>query len=261
MRRLKMLKPARTNSALVYRGPSALDGAPIVGIVSGLISGSANSKTGSMLQLWLLPDTPESPHVAQRNGDDSSVCGSCPLRPSAIKLARETGRGYGAYKGEKACYVKTWQAPRSLHAALQRGTIAGDPVAGFAAAVRAARGRSLRLGAFGDPAALPQSSGIIQTLVRAVRLHTAYTHQWRDRRHEWLRPFAMASVETELEHWQAKRQGWRTFHADARPGGAPLARNQVACPATTKHAVQCADCMLCGGASVRARDVWLRTHN
>jgi hypothetical protein len=42
-----MTKP---NGAILYRGPSLLDGAPIVAIVTGLASTSANAKTGAMLQ-------------------------------------------------------------------------------------------------------------------------------------------------------------------------------------------------------------------
>ena len=69
-----------SNGVLLWRGPSPVDGAPIMCILTGLQSPSVNGKTGPMLQTWIMrEDIP--PHHAQRGGEDSSVCGGCPLRP------------------------------------------------------------------------------------------------------------------------------------------------------------------------------------
>src|SRR5438105_2995512 len=41
-------------SAIIYRGPALLDGAPIVAIATGLDGGSANPKTGPLINTWIL---------------------------------------------------------------------------------------------------------------------------------------------------------------------------------------------------------------
>jgi hypothetical protein len=71
----------------LWRGPSRLDGAPIVAIATGLAEPSSNPKTGPMVQTWILR-ADSSPQEAQRTGADASVCGDCPLRPL---LARASG--------------------------------------------------------------------------------------------------------------------------------------------------------------------------
>ena len=59
-----------------YRGPSQLDGSPIVGIAT---MDSGNRKTGSMIQTWIIRDDVH-PVVASRTGADSAVRGNCPHR-------------------------------------------------------------------------------------------------------------------------------------------------------------------------------------
>jgi hypothetical protein len=260
MKRLPMIngRPVRRtknpNSLVVYQGPSAIDGTPIVAILSGLADASDNAKTGPMVHLWILADNGETPNDAQKSGGDSSVCGDCPLRPLAVKDARKRGTGYGTRKGERQCYVKTFQAPRAVYSAYKRGNIPAD----LARAIKLSRGRALRLGAYGDPAAIPESAGVVQRLCKVARSVTGYSHQWRDPRHAWLQVHAMASVETELDAWQAWKAGWRTFRVSSQPMRA-LARVETPCPAYT-HGVTCADCMLCGGASVQARSIWIQAH-
>jgi hypothetical protein len=64
-----------------WRGPSLVDGSPVVLLLSGLSSDSTNPKTGPMAQSWILrADMP--PHVAVKTGADEAVCGKCPLRPA-----------------------------------------------------------------------------------------------------------------------------------------------------------------------------------
>lgn len=41
---------------IIYRGPSLLDGAPIVAIATGLDGKHRNSKTGNMVQTWIMRD-------------------------------------------------------------------------------------------------------------------------------------------------------------------------------------------------------------
>ena len=44
-------KPSTPNGAIIYRGPSMLDGSPIVAILTGIDKPSHNPKTGPMAQL------------------------------------------------------------------------------------------------------------------------------------------------------------------------------------------------------------------
>lgn len=62
-----------TRGFVAYRGPSRLDGAPIVLIVT---LASLNTKTGAMAQAWVLRSD-ISPQEAIGDGRDRSVCGDC----------------------------------------------------------------------------------------------------------------------------------------------------------------------------------------
>ena len=77
---------AKPNGAILYRGPSLLDGADIVVIAIGTNSGSENRKTGRMLQTYILR-ADALPAAVVRTGNDSSICGDC------------THRGDGTGKG------------------------------------------------------------------------------------------------------------------------------------------------------------------
>lgn len=216
-------------SLVVYRGPTCYPG--FKGYIRAiLVLRSANRKTGNMAQLHILPDR-VAPHVAQRTGSDSMVCGRCPLRPS---------QGGG-------CYVVTCQGPLSTWRATK-----GEPVASPEDIRAALQGRTLRLGAYGDPAALPTS--LVASLVAAVQGRaTGYTHGWRDRPD--LKPYAMASVETPADMFEAHGKGWRTFRA--RAPGAPVLAWEIDCPAPK---VTCEACLLCRGASLRARSISIPVH-
>jgi len=142
---------------VVYEGPSALNGAPIVAIATNLKRPSANQKTGPVVQVWILPADVR-PHVAVKSGADAAVCGDCKHRPSL----------------EGTCYVPTFRAPGAVHAAFLRGSYA-RPTPSEARALLA--GRVVRLGAWGDPVAVPLV--VWRALLRDVKGWTGYTHQWR----------------------------------------------------------------------------------
>lgn len=211
-------------SLVVYRGPSALDGSPIVAI---LTFDSANVKTGPMAQLFIMrADT--APHEAQRTGEDASVCGDCPYRPIHAKQ-----------RGFTPCYVKVWQGPLSTWKANR-----GKRVMVEAACARLTSSQaSLRLGAYGDPAALPES--LVARLVRAVEGRiTGYTHQWRDPRFAWLRGYVMASCDDASDYARATAEGWRTFRVVPKRALPVLAAREILCPSDR---VECIDCRLCDG--------------
>jgi len=230
----------RANGYVLYRGPSLYTGAPIVVVATGIKSGSTNVKTGAAIQTHIMP-AGESPADAIRGGRDSDVCLGC-IHNTA------TGRG--------SCYVHpiilrgwgtagTWEAWR-------RGAY---PVADTARALHAiGRGRYVRLGTWGDPAAVPV--WVWAALVSGAARHTGYTHAGGGNfeRFEALRPFCMASVETESEAARAQSLGWRTYRVI--PFGAERGRTRVEaqCPASAEAGKRrtCATCpatLVCSGAS------------
>jgi len=204
---------------VVYEGPSVLNGEPIVGIITGLTAPSKNRKTGPMAQLWIL-DASQEPHEAVRTGQDASVCGDCPARG-------------------KWCYVTTFQGPLSIYRTWKRGGYGRYNKQLLA-------GHRLRLGAYGDPAAIPVER--IQDVASAVDSYTGYTHQWRrcDPRHKH---FSMASVDTAEDQETAAADGWRTFRvttgSDRKPG-------EAVCPASDEAGNKI-DCFTCGACDGRRR--------
>lgn len=233
--KLPIAKPAY----VVYAGPSALNGDPIIAILTGTQAPSQNVKTGPMAQLWILVDD-ETPQGAQRSGADAAVCGNCPMRPLSDS-------------GEPRCYVKTFQGPLATWKSRRSDT------PDLAGALRAVSGMALRLGAYGDPAAIPESSGIVQSLCDSAVTWTGYTHQWRAERHRWLQPYCMASVESDRDAWRAWREGWRTFRVARQAQSHALGGYEVECPYTSRG-VQCIDCGLCMGSSRAAKSIVITAH-
>lgn len=211
-----------------YDGPSILDGQPIVGIVT---LRSANEKTGDMIQTWILRSD-ISPLSAIHTGDDVSICGDCPLR------------GHGGL--ERGCYVNVAQAPLSIWRAYRAGKY--PPIVGELP------NRPVRLGAYGDPAAIPLAAwGEILN-----RPRTGYTHQWR-RFPEW-KPYVMASIHTETERVEAHALGWRTFRLVSDISD--MSDREVLCPASSEAGkrTQCINCLLCSGAELKAKSVVILPH-
>ena len=237
-----------------YRGPSLLTGDAIVGVVTGLDAGSLNAKTGRVAQAWILrEDRP--PMDAKRANVDDAICGDC-------KLRGRDGKNSG-------CYVVPWQAPFNVY----KSFIAGDyPVVSWPELHAVVEGRVVRLGAYGDPAAIPFD--LWRQLLRTAESWIGYSHAWRycDPR---FKTIVMASVDTIDEFHQAQLAGWRTFRIRGGPDEplvtAQLPRGragvrQVAlefvCPASDEasHRVTCADCRLCRGTSSPARSVAILPH-
>lgn len=181
--------------ATVWRGPSQIDGTPIVCILTGLqASGSGNAKTGAMVQAWILVDGMK-PIDAWRAGKDAGICGECPHR------------GWkGSERTKRSCYVSFAtglavvgkQALAGMYPDVDPSTL-GDVL----------RGRVLRMGAYGDPAAVPLR--VWQTLAGMVDGWTGYTHQWRELKHAGLAGYVMASADSFADRENAVAAGWRTF--------------------------------------------------
>jgi len=227
---------------IIYQGPSMFDGKEIVAIVTGIRSSSANEKTGSMLQTWILA-VDDAPNALVREGRDSTVCGDC------------------TYAGGRGCYVRTGEAPLSVWRAYHRGSyqnIAGD----LDAIATLGAGRMVRIGSYGDPAAVPID--IWEAFASRSTAHTGYTHAWRrltDRR--W-RGLLMASCDLPSDRVVASLRGWRTFRVSDDLDSARM-RGEMTCPASVEagKAKTCADCHACDGGrgeGFSTRDVTIRLH-
>jgi len=164
---------------LAWEGPSRVDRSPVIVLITGYKRASKNEKTGPMIQSWILPrDLP--PHAAQKTGADVSVCGQCPLRGGS-------------------CYVITHWGPFQAWKSWNEGNV--DPLDAWD------KPMPLRIGAYGDPAAVPASVWTKLLNLPVCTGRTAYTHHWRLKRGSHLKGLAMASVETVEGGRDAVKQG------------------------------------------------------
>ena len=207
---------------VLYDGASVLDGAPIV-VVATLET--SNAKTGAMVQTWILRSDIE-PHKAIKSGEDSSVCGNCPQR----------------HHSNGSCYVMTHQAPLSVYRSYKRGLY---PTYSSAEHSSILAGRALRLGAYGDPAAVPFE--VFAPLVELASVHTGYTHQIAHKAFD-KRYLSVCQVSADTPKQALKYQalGAKTFRV-ALPDDS-LYDNEIECLADSKG-IQCIDCGLCDGQS------------
>lgn len=221
------------SGVILWEGRSILDGAPIAAIAT---LETSNAKTGDMLQTWILR-TDVAPHTATQTGQDVSVCGDCKHRP--------------ALGG--ACYVTVFQAPLSVFKAYQRGAYPRAQDAASRALVGASR--MVRLGAYGDPMAVPAE--VWQDLTRDATGRTGYTHQWANpaidpAQRAAILALCMASVDSAPERDAARSQGLRYFRI--RTADESLAPREFVCPASEEAnnpAASCAKCGACSGTSAQ----------
>jgi hypothetical protein len=230
---------------IVYEGPSSIDGRPIVVILTGLKTASANAKTGDLVQSFIIRSDVD-PVQALQTGADASICGMCAHRPL---LAKETG--------VPPCYVNVGRSVLAVYRAYRRGAYARATTRTQVAAVL--QGRRLRLGTYGDPAAAPV--GLWRELVSYAAGHVGYSHQWQSVGFDvaaWA-PLVMASADTAAEARQATGMGMRYFRVSVGVDNAPL---ETICPASAEggRKALCSDCMLCGGTSKKARSIVIADH-
>ena len=207
---------------IMYQGPSMLDGAPIVVVAT---MSTSNSKTGQMIQTWILR-ADINPVEASKTGDDVSICGNC--------VHRHYNKG--------ACYVNIGQAPNGVFKGYQRGIY---PVFIYDDHAHYFSHRKIRLGAYGDPAAVPFD--VMQSIADLGMGHTGYTHQAEHKGFDG-RYFELCQVSADTPRQAEKYQklGARTFRVAL--AGDALANGELECLADSKG-LQCIDCMLCDGST------------
>ena len=190
---------------------------------------SKNTKTGPMLQVWILArDGEAKPQIAN--------CGTCP-------------RGLRFRRGRliKRCYVRWHRAPLAILRAYRRGSYEGWLGTPDQLRRLGGPGQAVRLGAAGDPGAIP--SRLLRRLVADLEAScvTSYTRRWRDRNTKTLQNHCMASCDSSEEAREAQDLGWRTFRA-RRPSELVLATEAV-CPASKEggERTTCERCRACTG--------------
>lgn len=236
---------------IIYSGPSKIDGSPIVAVY---IAGSANSKTGSMSQVFILQADID-PITANRTGVDYGICGNCPHRGKA-----DPNKVSGFANG-RSCYVNLGQGPRAIYKAFKAGkyqpaTLDELPAIGA--------GQMIRLGAYGDPLAVP--SHIFRALLSKAKGHTSYTHASGILPDATLSPH-MVSADNPEQAQEAHSKGLRTFRVIPLKqwqdkGRESLLPNEILCPASKEAGakVQCLECGLCAGQTIKAKSIAIPAH-
>ncbi|WP_148312779.1 hypothetical protein [Marinobacter similis] len=189
-----------------------------------------------MIQTWILRSDVE-PQVASKAGLDGSVCGACPHRHSL----------------GGSCYVITHQGPLAVYRSFKRGNYPTfDP--GIHGSLFT--GRMIRLGAYGDPAAVPVD--VWSSVVSLTTGHTGYTHQIGHPKFDSrILHYCMVSADTPKGALAHQFHGRRTFRVKTEDS--PLAANEVLCLSETTG-ISCLACGLCNGAKGDGPSVAINVH-
>ena len=232
-------------SSVIYKGPSLLDNKPIV--VIALIS-KRNKKTGNMLQTYIIRSDIE-PLLASKTGEDFSICGNCPMR------GKTTTDPLAKQAKNRACYVTLMHGPLRVWKALK----SYPEISGHAAIVAMGEGRMVRLGTYGDPAAVP--GYIWESLLLKAKGWTAYTHQSGMAGADVRTDLMMVSADSEQEARVAWNKGERTFRVVASVADI-VKGSEILCPASKEAGKKttCMACGLCAGSAVKAKSIAIPAH-
>lgn len=243
------------DNLIVYHGPSAYDESPIVAILQ---RGSNNSKTGAMAQLFILSADID-PITASRTGSDYGVCGNCKHRGNAAH-DKESG-----WADNRTCYVNLLHAPATKYRNFKQGKYKQATTIGEVQALL--YGQGLRIGAYGDPAALP--TGLCEMLASMTDYSTSYTHGYtvNPGMVEAVARYSMVSVDTIQEAIKAHSKGYRTFRvipvAQWKDTGMDsMLSSEILCPASEEagQRVTCSECRLCNGTKSKAKSIAIVAH-
>ena len=224
---------------ILYKGLSLIDGKYIQVIATGIFDKTDNEKTGDMIQTWIMR-ADHAPIEAKKRGFDYSVCGDC------------------KHKHFGSCYVNVAHGPhQTFYANLRDRYIPFNE----AEHLHLFKGRKIRLGSYGDPAAVPTE--VWQKICSVADGHTGYTHQWNTRQVDpELKNYCMASCDNVTEYHKAKKLGWRTFRVRMSENEA-LLDNEFVCPASNEagNKTSCSKCKACMGLhSKTSKDACIVVH-
>ena len=234
---------------IIYEGPSLLDGQQIVVIATGMKAKSSNGKTGGMIQTWILLRDID-PREANKSGADYAICGDCPHRGKATTALDK------ALAVERTCYVIIFQAPLNVWKSFHRGIY--DRAVDSEAIASVGDGNEVRLGSYGDPAAVP--AYVWKALLSRASGNTGYSHQSGLDNADFVAEIMMVSADNLAMAQAAWDKGHRTFRlVDSLDD---ITNNEINCPAS-KEAGQrttCDKCGLCAGSSIKAKSIAIVAH-
>ena len=217
---------------ILYQGPSQIDGKPIMVIAVGINTASRNTKTGKMIQTYIMRSDID-PINANRTNEDISICGNCIHRGDLSK--------------NRSCYVTLIHGPNVVWKSYQRGIY---PIVDLDIAADAFADKTIRIGTYGDPAAVPIA--VWQKVLSKAAGWTGYSHQWKTIDKAWAK-IVMASADSIEESVAAMEMGYRTFRVSG--SGDPVKRMEVICPASEQMGkkTNCLSCRACMGTSGKAK--------
>lgn len=238
-----MKKP---NGYVIYDGPSALTGDPIIAIAVGLNTRSKNRKTGGMLQTYILVKDMD-PRDANKCGADTAICGNCPHKGTpTTDPNRKLAQG-------RSCYVGIHEGVLQTYRTYLKGNYP-DATNNPALLESIGTDRAVRIGTYGDGASVPLH--VWRALLKSARKHTAYSHQAGWEGSEYDPNIFMRSVDTITEAREAWKQGQRTFRVVASVDDIDR-KKEIQCPSPK---VTCEQCALCAGASKRGKSIAIPVH-
>ena len=234
-------------SAIIYAGPSLIDGSPILCVA---VYSNRNKKTGAVLHTYIL-HAEKDPLQANKDGSDYAICGNCVHRGTpSLDPTRKTAEN-------RSCYVVLFQGPLGVYKGVQRGIY--PTISGHAAIAAIGADRTVRIGTYGDPAAVP--SYVWDSLLSQCAGHMAYSHQSAIAGADFRPDIMMQSAENETEARAAWAQGNRTFRV-VKSVSDIVKGSEILCPASAEagYRTNCNACKLCGGASVKAKSIAIPAH-
>lgn len=236
----------RPNGVVLYDGPSRINGERVILIAT---FSTKNDKTGNLIQTWIL-SADKNPIEAINDGSDDAICGDCPLRgiimaakDSKYKSKRTGALQHDTVNRQRGCYVKVQHAPSNIWKSWEAG---GYPEYDPAVHARWFKRRGLRLGAYGDPVAVPLTAWK-KVMKLCSRTQPGYTHQWKLAKFQAWRRYVMASTHSESEVELANSKGWRSYRT--RTADDELLEGETVCPASEEGDYQhtCESCGACNG--------------
>jgi hypothetical protein len=253
----KPKRKKRVSSFVAWQGASMLDGKPIALLVIRA-KGKANEKTGAMVQTYILRSD-VSPLDALKTGKDFSICGNCKHRPirtsSKKKRVKILPVNEANPEGNGTCYVQVQNAPTGIFKAFKRGSY---PILSLEEGRENLTGAIVRMGSYGDPAAIPVP--VWKELLTGTIGRTGYTHQWES--FPDFKAYCMASVDNPSEYALALSHGWRCFYVVPKNANVDTGKAFL-CPASEEagRKLNCIDCLACDGTeSKRKASVYIPVH-
>lgn len=220
-----------------------IDGSPIVVVA---IVKSNNAKTGpTMVQTYIIRSDMD-PLTASKTGADYTICGSC------IHRGKPTDDPKKKQAVDRSCYVTLYQGVLQVYKAFKRSAY---PVATPEEIKRIGQGRMVRLGTYGDPAAV--ESRVWDSLLSEAVGHTGYSHQSGTKGIRVNYSQVMVSADSRKSAQGYHLNKIRTFRVIPvstweERGKAALLSSEILCPASKEmnYKTTCDKCKLCAGGTV-----------